>query len=277
MKIDAHHHFWKYDPVEYDWIDDKMRAIRRDFLPEDLRSEIEAARLDGVVSVQARQALEETSWLLKMARANDFIRGVVGWVPLISDSVAGELERFAAEPKFKAVRHVLQGEPDDNYMLREDFNRGIRALKPLGLVYDILVFERHLPQTIELVDRHPEQVFVLDHIAKPRIADGVFEPWNRNIRELAKRENVFCKLSGMVTEAAWPEWTETQLRPYAETVLEAFGARRTMFGSDWPVCLVATGYAQWISQVRRFASECSADEQDWLLGKTATHVYHLAD
>ncbi len=275
MKIDAHHHFWKYDPVEYDWIDESMRAIRRDFLPTDLQAEIEAAGIEGVVSVQARQTVEETAWLLEMARANDFIKGVVGWAPLIDAGVAGQIEKFAASPKLRAVRHVLQGEADERYMLRGDFNAGIDALEPLGLVYDILIFERHLPQTIEFVDRHPSQVFVLDHVAKPRLKENALEPWQTDIKELARRENVSCKISGMVTEADWSAWTEKQLRPYLDTVLDAFGPARLMFGSDWPVCLVASSYQRWVDVVKEFARDLSTSEQRQLFGETAIAVYRL--
>jgi L-fuconolactonase len=275
MKLDSHHHFWKYNPIEYGWIDDSMRAIRRDFLPEHLRAEIAAAGVDGVVSVQARQNVAETQWLLDFAAQNDFIKGVVGWVELVSPTVAAQLERFATQPKFKAVRHVVQGEPDDNFILRDDFNRGVRELKRYSLAYDILIFERHLPQTTQFVDGHPNQIFILDHVAKPRIRDNAFEPWNRHIRELARRENVFCKISGMVTEADPANWSEAQLRPYFETVLDAFTPRRLMFGSDWPVCLVACGYARWHKIVLKWICGFSPDEQARILGGTTTEAYAL--
>jgi L-fuconolactonase len=275
VTIDSHHHFWRYTEEEYGWIDESMAIIRRDFLPGHLQEQIKSVRIDGVVSVQARQTLEETRWLLTLAAENDFIKAVVGWVPLIDESVSGLLRDLTANSKLRAIRHVLQGESDERYMLRDDFNAGIRALAPFDLAYDILIFERQLPQTIEFVDRHPSQVFVLDHIAKPRIKDGMFEPWNRNIREFAKRPNVFCKISGMVTEADWSSWNEAALRPYAETVLEAFGPARTMFGSDWPVCLVASGYKQWFQTVQRFASKLSKDEQRQLFGETAIIAYKL--
>lgn len=275
MKIDSHHHFWSYDPVEYGWIDDAMKVIRRDFLPEHLRAEIASAGVDGVVSVQARQSLIETEWLLGFAAQNDFIKGVVGWVELVSPKVGGELERFTASRKLKSVRHVVQGEPDDNFILREDFNRGIRELKRFSLAYDILIFERHLPQTIRFVDAHPNQIFVLDHIAKPQLKTGVFKPWNQNIRELAKRPNVYCKVSGMVTEADFKTWTETGLQPYFDTVLEAFGPQRLMFGSDWPVCLVACGYARWHGLVSSWIAKLSSAEQARILGGTAVEAYKL--
>lgn len=275
MKIDSHQHFWKYDPVEYGWIDDAMRAIRRDFLPGHLRAEIAAAGVDGVVSVQARQSLAETQWLLDLAAENDFIKGVAGWVELVSPNVGAELERFAANPKLKSVRHVVQGEPDADFILRDDFNHGIRELQKFSLAYDILIFERHLPQTIRFVDAHPNQVFVLDHVAKPRIKDGVLEPWNNNIRELARRPNVYCKISGMVTEADYKTWTEAQLRPYFEAVLGAFGPKRLMFGSDWPVCLVACDYVSWHKLVSGWISKLSPGEQARILGGTAIEAYRL--
>jgi L-fuconolactonase len=275
MRIDAHHHLWQYSPQEYGWISDSMSVLRRNFLPDDLRREIASVGIEGVVSVQARQTLAETDWLLDLADRNEFIRGVVGWVPLVSESVRRDLERYSGRAKLKAVRHVLQDEPDDNYVLREDFNRGLRMLKGFGLRYDILIFERHLPQAIELVDLHPDQVFILDHIAKPRIRDNALLPWRDNLRELARRKNVFCKLSGVVTEADHRTWTPQQLRPYMEAALDAFGARRLMFGSDWPVCLLACGYRRWHDIVKDFASKLTPEEQDRLFGETATEAYGL--
>ncbi|NQU75245.1 MAG: amidohydrolase family protein [Planctomycetes bacterium] len=275
MKIDAHHHFWKYSPAEYGWIDESMNAIRRDFLPGDLKALIDAVGIDAVVSVQARQTIEETRCLLEMADENDFIRGVVGWVPLICPTVSDSLAQFASNSKLKAVRHVLQDEADENYMLRGDFNKGIAALRRFDLVYDVLIFERHLPQTIKFVDKHPQQVFVLDHVAKPEIRHNVLDPWRENIQVLARRENVYCKLSGLVTEANHRSWTPDQLRPYVEVVLEAFGANRIMFGSDWPVCLLACEYKRWFSIVTDFISTLSPAEQKQVLGETAIRAYRL--
>ncbi|MCJ7543157.1 MAG: amidohydrolase family protein [Phycisphaerae bacterium] len=275
MRIDAHHHFWRYNAAEYGWISDAMSVLRRDFLPEHLAAEIRTAGVDGVVSVQARQTVQETAWLLELAEEHDFIRGVVGWVPLVSPTVADDLARLAANRKLKAVRHVLQGEADDDYMLRPDFNAGIAALKPFDLAYDILIFERHLPATLKLVDRHPNQVFVVDHIAKPRIRDSALQPWRDRITDLARRANVYCKLSGMVTEADWQRWTPQQLRPYAEVVLEAFGPRRVMFGSDWPVCLLATTYQRWTETVEGFIAALSPAEQDRIWSATAIEAYRL--
>lgn len=273
--IDAHHHLWKYSAEEYPWMTDGMDAIRRDFLVHDLEQVLCEAGIAGAVTVQARQTLAETHWLLDLAAATRAIRGVVGWVPLTSSKLSDELEKLAAQKKFKAVRHVLHDEPDDLYVLRQDFNRGIGLLKEFALGYDILIFERHLPQTIEFVDRHPGQIFVLDHIAKPRIKDHLLEPWRTTLSQLARRENVYCKLSGLVTEADWSSWTENDLEPYVDVVLEAFGPRRILFGSDWPVLLAACSYRRWVELVRRMIGTLSGDEQDWIMGKTAAEAYRL--
>jgi L-fuconolactonase len=275
MIVDSHQHFWRYDAREYDWIGDELAAIRRDFLPADLAREIEAAGVDAVVSVQARQSLEETEWLLALAAENDFVAGVVGWVPLTSPTVAETLARLAASPRLCGVRHVLQGEPDPDFAARPDFNAGIAVLRGHGLVYDILVYERQLPMATALVDRHPDQVFVVDHVAKPRIRDGVVSPWRERIRELGRHPNVFCKLSGMVTEADPRGWTRASLEPYAQAVLEAFGPSRVMFGSDWPVCLAGCGYSQWLATVRELCGTLSAAERDKVLGGTARRAYGL--
>lgn len=275
MVIDSHHHFWAYSAREYGWISQEMATIRRDFLPPHLREVTRQAGVDGVISVQARQSLDETRWLLEMAGENDFILGVVGWVPLIAEDVRDHLAGFAANTKLRAVRHVVQDEPDDRYLLREDFNRGVRALREFDLRYDILIYERHLPQTIEFVDRHPGQVFILDHVAKPNIKSRQIEPWRTGIRELARRANVYCKVSGMVTEAHWHLWREEDLRPYWESALEAFGPARLMAGSDWPVCLVACGYEQWWEIIRGWTASLSKGERARVLGETAVEAYAL--
>jgi L-fuconolactonase len=203
------------------------------------------------------------------------MRGIVGWVPLADPALASYLQKYRHCPKLKAVRHVLQDEPDDFYMLREDFNRGVSQLEDVGLRYDILISERQLPQTIEFVDRHPRQIFILDHIAKPKIKSQVLSPWREHMRELARRENVYCKLSGMVTEAGWNTWTENDLRPFIDTVLECFGPRRLMFGSDWPVSLLACSYQKWIETVERSTASLSVSERDRLFGGTAKEAYRL--
>ena len=274
MKIDAHHHFWHYNTRDYGWISDEMAVLRRDFLPSDLKPVLKEAGIDRVVSVQARQCVEETEWLLSLAEENDFIAGVVGWLPIASPEFPALLERFAANPKLRALRHVVQDEPDDRFILGEAFNRGVDAILPTGLAYDILIFERHLPYAVEFVRRHsPEQVFVLDHIAKPKIAAGELQPWAGNLRTLATFPNVFCKLSGLVTEADIHNWTPAQLRPYMETVLEAFGPDRVMFGSDWPVCTCATSYLAWRNVVGDFIATLSEHEQAQIMGLNALKAY----
>jgi L-fuconolactonase len=274
-KLDSHHHFWKYDPVEYEWITEDKAAIRRDYGPADLKHEMSTAGVSGAISVQARQSLDETLTLLRLADENDFLRGVVGWVPFVEPNVSDVIARFSSYPKLCGLRHVLHDEPDPDYMLRDDFNRGIATLKPFGLTYDILVFERHLPQTIQFVDRHPNQVFVLDHVAKPRVKAKEVSPWAERIRELAKRPNVFCKISGLVTEADFHNWTEEQLKPYMDVVIEAFGPQRLMFGSDWPVCLVAISYNNWVDIVGRFCNQLSQSEQERIWSGTAIEAYGL--
>lgn len=274
-KIDAHQHFWKYDPEQFGWIDDTMRQIRRDFLPQDSQQTVAGAGVAGVVSVQSRQSIGESEWLLGLAEQHSFILGVVGWVPLTDPKVEQHLESLCQSPKFKGVRHILQTEPDTRFMLREDFNRGVSRLRRFGLTYDILVFEHHLPQAVEFIHRHPDQVFVLDHLGKPRVKDGFISPWREQIGELAGRENVYCKLSGLVTEADYKNWTAEQLWPYMEVVLESFGPERLMFGSDWPVCLVATSYERWKETVSVFVSNLSSHEQERIWRGTAAEVYKL--
>jgi L-fuconolactonase len=274
MRIDAHQHFWHYTREEYGWIDDAMAVIRRDFLPADLAQEISVAGIDAVVSVQARQTLAETEWLLSKASAHSWIVGVVGWVPLIAPTVAEILAPLAAHPRLKGIRHVLQAEPDV-YMDRADFNAGLAQLRAVNLTYDILIYHAQLPAAIRLVDRHPEQVFVLDHIAKPAIRAGELQPWAQNLADLARRPNVFCKLSGVVTEANYATWTYDQILPYLEAALEAFTPARLMFGSDWPVCRVAASYVDWVHTVQRFTAPLTEAEREAIFHTTAARAYRL--
>ncbi|WP_339740715.1 amidohydrolase family protein [uncultured Sunxiuqinia sp.] len=275
MIIDTHHHFWNYNPVDFDWIDDEMASIRKNFLPKDLKESLLETGVQGVVSVQARQSLEETDWLLEMAEEHDFIKGIVGWLPLAAENIQQVLEQYSGNPWLKGVRHVVQGESDPAFILGKDFNRGISQLKNDGLVYDILILEHQLPNTIRFVDQHSEQQFIVDHIAKPKIKHNETEPWARNLKELARRENVSCKISGMVTEADYHSWTKEQLQPYFDVVLEAFGPSRLMYGSDWPVCLVATSYSDWLNLVKDMLSGLSPDEQEQIFSRNAKHFYHL--
>jgi L-fuconolactonase len=274
MRIDAHHHFWHYTAAEYAWIDDAMASIRCDFLPADLEADIRPAGIDAVISVQARQTLAETEWLLAKASAHPWIAGVVGWVPLADSAIGGLLERFSANPWLKGVRHVLQSEPD-SFMENAGFNFGLSQLHGFNLTYDILVAHHQLPAATRLVDRHPNQVFVLDHIAKPAIRAGEMQPWQDNLAELARRPNVFCKLSGVVTEADYAAWTYEQILPYMEAAFAAFGPSRLLFGSDWPVSRVATTYGNWIRTVERFAHALSDDERDALFRSNAVQAYRL--
>jgi L-fuconolactonase len=275
LLIDAHHHLWRYNDREYVWMSDAMISLRRDFLVPELEAVAQESGVGGTVAVQARQMLEETEWLLELAVGHPLLLGVVGWVPLCEPDAAAHLERFAQNRKLKAVRHVLHDEPDDFYMLREDFNRGVALLRNLGLAYDVLIFERHLPQTIEFVDRHPSQIFVVDHIAKPRIKEGALSPWKENLVELARRGNVYCKVSGMATEANWTTWTAEKLRPYFEVVLDAFGPERLMFGSDWPVLTLAGSYRRWVDTFRSFIAKLPPAEQEAIWAGTARRVYRL--
>lgn len=275
MKIDSHHHFWKYDPETYSWMNEKMELLQRDYLPQNLKDEIDKVGVEGVVSVQADQSIKETEQLLGYADSHDFILGVVGWLPLSDQGVENLMERYSSNPLLKGIRHVVQDEPDDRFILNEAFNRGVEKLRKYNLVYDILIYERQLGSTIEFVDRHKGQVFVLDHVAKPRIQDKVMEPWKTQMKELAKRENVFCKLSGMATEANWQNWQPEDLHPYMEVALDAFGAKRLMFGSDWPVARLAVEYHSWIDLCRMFVSSLTVDEQGLIGGEVAREVYDL--
>jgi L-fuconolactonase len=276
-KIDAHHHLWRYTPQEYGWIDEPMAELRRDFGPEDLKRELDAAGFQGAIAVQARQTLEETRWLLDLAEKHEFMRGVVGWAPIAGEEFPECMEEFDGRAKLKGLRHVIQGEKDENYILRADFNSGITAMQGSGLIYDILIYERHLPQTIDFVDEHPKQIFVVDHAAKPLIAAGKLEPWATHLRELAKREHVFCKLSGMVTESDWVSrpagFADEALKPYLDVAVEAFGPDRLMVGSDWPVCLVGTEYGAWFRTLEKYFSGFSETERDDVFGGTAGWVY----
>ncbi|MDG2255732.1 MAG: amidohydrolase family protein [Opitutaceae bacterium] len=277
MKIDSHQHFWKYDANDYPWIGAEHLVIKRDFFPGDLKPILKASNIVGCIAVQARQTLKETNWLIELAEQNAFIKGVVGWLPLCDLQIDQTLEQYADRSHLVGVRHIIHDEPDDQFILRADFNEGISRLAPHDLVYDILIFEKHLSATIEFVDRHPNIQFVVDHIAKPKIHPDTFDQnWKTNLIELARRENVSCKLSGMVTEAPDFVWDQQLLTPYFETALEAFGPNRLLFGSDWPVSLLGTDYGKWIDAVNSALNELSLDEQAAIWGKNAQRIYKLA-
>ena len=251
-----------------------MPALRRDFLPADLVAELTQANIDGAIAVQARQTLEETHWLLELAQTCPQIRGVVGWAPIASPNFEASLPQLATQPKLVGLRHVVQAEPAGS-LDSTDFNRGIRALTQTNLIYDILIFERQLEEATRFIYRHPHQQFVLDHIAKPKIAAGELEPWRTHIRELSKRPNVSCKLSGMVTEDSWSTWSIESLRPYLDTVVESFGPDRLLAGSDWPVCLVATTYTRWWQTLRNYFANFSPEDRKKIFGANATRIYSL--
>lgn len=275
MIIDSHQHFWKYESIKHEWIDDEMATIRRDFLPSDLEKVYKENGIDGCVAVQADQTLAETDFLLHLASENDFIKGIVGWVDLRGQTIDSDLEKYSTFNKVKGFRHVVQAEADHNFLLRPDFLRGISKLETHNFTYDILIFPHQLGATLEFVKRFPNQKFVIDHIAKPYIKDDFFDGWAIIMQEIAKQENVYCKLSGMITEADYNTWTPKQLEPYMDLVLNAFGAKRVMFGSDWPVCLVAGNYSQVKSIVRNFIANLSIAEQEAIMGESAIQFYNL--
>jgi L-fuconolactonase len=274
-RIDAHQHFWRYDPVAYAWIDDDMRAIRRDCLPGEAQREMTAGGFDACVAVQARQTLEETRWLLALADAHPWIAGVVGWVDLRSDDVRRQLELVAEHPKLVGIRHIVQSEPDDRFMLQPAFSRGLALLEEFGLAYDILVYSRQLPAVVELVERFASQRFVLDHLGKPDIRHGELRAWERDLRALAECSNVSAKLSGLVTEADWKTWTTRDIRPYLDVAFDCFGAERLMIGSDWPVCSVAAGYVRAMAVVSDYVADRPAHERDAVLGGNAQRFWNL--
>lgn len=274
MRIDAHQHFWRYSPAEYGWIDEGMAQLRRDFLPEHLLPIRSGCGIDGTIAVQARQSLAETQWLLQLASRFPWIRGVVGWVDLCSPLCGHQLDAFARDPRLVGIRHVLQAEPDD-YSARPEFRRGIAVLEQRKLVYDVLVYHPQLPAALALCRQFPGTTFVLDHLGKPPARSGERAPWQRELRELAALPNVHCKLSGLVTEADPAQWTRESLRPWFAAAIEAFGPERLMFGSDWPVCLLASAYDRWLGTVEHWLAGCSAKDRAAVLGGTAMRVYGL--
>lgn len=275
MKIDSHQHFWAYNSVEYSWISNEMAILQKNYLPEQLLPELSSIAFEGSIVVQARQSLEETQWLLDLAEKNNFIKGVVAWVDLCSPKVEEQLIQFSNHPKLVGVRHVIHDEVDDNFMLRNDFLKGIALLKKFKLTYDVLIFPKHIANTIQLVSRFPEQVFVLDHIAKPLIKDRKISPWKEDIEKLAQFKNVYCKLSGMVTEAHVQNWKQEDLIPYLDVVFAAFGVNRLMIGSDWPVCRLAGTYKQVMSVVLNYIEKYSDEDKKKILGENTVKAYQL--
>jgi L-fuconolactonase len=275
MRIDAHQHFWKYNPEDYAWIDDSLSSLRRDFLPEDLKPELARAGFHRSIAVQARQTPEETRWLLALAEPEPSIIGVIGWVDLRAPDLKSQLEELAKNPKLLGVRHVVQSEPDPGFLLRPDFLRGIGALEAFGLTYDILIYTHHLPVAAEFVRRFPNQRFVLDHLAKPLIKSRQLSPWDLHIRSLARFHNVMCKLSGLVTEADWHAWEPEHIRPYLDVAFEAFGPDRLMIGSDWPVSTVAASYVKVMDLIANYVDRFGSRVRDAVLGGNAERFWNL--
>ena len=274
-RIDAHQHFWIFDPVRDSWINEGMSVIQRDFLPADLLPVLSENGMDGCVAVQADQSEAQNDFLLDLAADNDFIKGVVGWVDLRADHLEERLEYYSQFEKMKGFRHVLQGEADRALMLNLEFMRGISLLRKYGFTYDILIFPDQLPYVSELLTACPDQKFVIDHIAKPYIKDQKIGDWAEEIYRVARHQNLHCKVSGMVTEADWENWKPTDFTPYLDVVFEAFGANRLMFGSDWPVCQVAASYGVMKSIVEQYTQKLSASEQERFWGQNAVNFYNL--
>ncbi len=274
VAIDSHQHFWQYHPAVHEWISEDMAVIRKNFLPEDLAPVLQEQNIDGCVAVQADQTENETDFLIGLAKENSSIKGVVGWIDLRAENLQERLAHYQQIPVVKGFRHVLQGE-DPAFMLQPSFLKGIAKLKDFGFTYDILVFPKHLSAAMELVKQFPDQAFVIDHIAKPFIKDGLIDAWRSDMQKIAQFSNVSCKISGMVTEANWKTWTKEDIFPYIETVTEAFGTDRLLYGSDWPVCLVAASYEEMINPVKEYFSRFSKTEQEAVFGKNAIRFYHL--
>jgi len=275
VKIDAHQHFWRYEPRVYSWIDDTMQALKRDFLPADLEPLIKAPGIERTIAVQACQTPEETDWLLQLADAHPFIAGVIGWVDLQADDVEARVERLTRHKKLVGVRHVVQSEPDDSFMLRPAFGRGISVLGRHGLPYDILIYPRHLPVAVDFVEHFDAQTFVLDHLAKPEIRRGAIDAWARDLRRLAQHPHVYCKVSGLVTEANWQGWTPKQLEPYLDAAFDCFGAGRLIAGSDWPVCTLAADYSRTMAVLSDYLQRRTPGERDAVLGGNAQKLWKL--
>jgi L-fucono-1,5-lactonase len=275
MKIDAHQHFWKYDPVRDAWITDEMQTIKRDFLPDDFASECAANGIDGSIAVQADQSENETTFLLELAKQNQNIAGVVGWIDLCSPQVAERLRFFSRYSKLCGFRHVAQAEPDERFLVRDNFVNGVKRLQEYGFTYDILIYPKQLPAALELAAGLPEQRFVIDHMAKPEIRTNKSAEWAKQMRDIAQNPNVFCKISGLVTEADWSAWKNADFRPYLDVVFEAFGVGRMMFGSDWPVCLVAASYSQVKEILEDYMRDFPVRDKNKVFGENAIRFYGL--
>ena len=275
MKIDSHQHFWKYNPSKHTWMTSDMSTLKQDFLPGDLKPLLEQCQLDGCVAVQASQSEKENEFLIELAQQNDFIKGIVGWVDLQSEDIAERLSHFQQSKSIKGFRHVLHDEEDIDFMLRPNFLRGIDQLRNFDFTYDILVYPQHLGNTLKFVSQFPDQPFVIDHIAKPNIDAAKIEEWKKDLKSIGAFENVYCKISGMVTEAKWNNWRQDNFTPYLDAVLEVFGIERVMYGSDWPVCTLSATYKGMYHIVETYFSQFTVSEQNKFFWQTATQFYNL--
>jgi len=273
MRIDSHQHFWKYDPVKDAWITEAMAVIKNDFMPEDVYPQMKANGIDGCIAVQADQSEAETHFLLELAAQYDYIRGVVGWVDFRATNITDRLEYFSQFKALKGFRHIVQAEPQDDFLLREDFCQGIALLSKYGFTYDILIYPKHLLHALTFVKRFPEQQFIIDHLAKPLIKAQHISRWLEDIRPFAKFENVSCKMAGLVTEGDLANWKMTDFKPYVNAVLDIFGTDRVIFGSDWPVCLVGASYAQTCEILEKNTAHLSSVEKEKLWGGNCARVY----
>jgi L-fuconolactonase len=275
MILDSHLHFWNYELPKHDWIDDEMSAIRRDFMPADLRPILSANGIDGCIAIQAEQTLAETDFLLSIAAETDFVKGVVGWIDLRAESLEETLERYTHQPLLKGFRHVVQGEPDPFFLLQPNFLRGIDLIGQKGYSYDVLIFPHQLVSALELVKLFPNYKFVIDHLAKPYAKAGYYTGWAAGMAAIAKFPNVYCKLSGLITEANYKSWTAEALLPYLRHALEVFGPERCMFGSDWPVCRVAGDYGRVKALVETLLQEYSPADRKAVFGENCAEFYSL--
>jgi len=275
MRIDAHQHFWLYDPKRDSWITDEMSVIQRDFLPNDISKTLKENNIDGVVAVQADQSHQETKFLVELSQVYKMIKGVVGWVDLRSSNIDTYLEDFRRHDIIKGFRHVIEGEPDGDFLIKDDFLRGIESLTAFDYTYDLLIRPRHYQSTLECVRSNPNQKFMLDHIAKPPIKSQEFEDWAVFIEDLASCPNVLCKVSGLATEADWKNWQLDHFSQYIDHVIKSFGKDRFCFGSDWPVCLLAASYEQSIEIVQDKLKDFTTEEQNQFWGGNAVKFYNL--
>ena len=279
QKIDTHVHFWKYDAVKDAWITDDMKLLQCDFFPKDIEPQLHENGVEGVIAVQADQSEAETDFLIALAKENPLIKGVVGWVDLQHEQVEARLQHYSESPVVKGFRHILQGAPT-GFLKGRAFMNGVRQLKKFDFTYDVLIYENQLEEAIEFVNEFPGQKFIIDHCAKPaiknkKITDPISAGWKRGMQEIAQNENVFCKLSGLVTEAAWNQWNDIDFYPYLDVVFESFGTERLVFGSDWPVMMLSATYVKWVNLLDQYLSTFSVEERCAVFAENAIKFYNI--